>query len=128
MRGLSALAGNRLHETAKDRKAAAHNAEPLIQTPAFPEYTSGHAAISRSVAEILTGYFGEDFAFTDSSQQVFGLGKRSFSSFRQAAAEAGISRVYGGIHYRKSYNVGAWQGEQLGKHMVKTLDVKQVKK
>ncbi|MFC3880693.1 vanadium-dependent haloperoxidase [Algoriphagus namhaensis] len=87
---------------------------PLLQTPPFPEYTSGHSVISRASAVILTGYFGDNFDFVDTSEIYFGLPERSFSSFLQASEEAAISRLYGGIHFRDAIEEGIKQGEKIG--------------
>lgn len=92
--------------------------EPLLQTPPFPEYTSGHSVISTAASVVLTQLFGERFAFTDSTEREFGLPVRSFGSFEQAAAEAAISRLYGGIHYRHSIEQGALQGRKVGQLVV----------
>jgi hypothetical protein len=89
--------------------------KPLLQTPPFPEYTSGHSVISNASAEILTGYFGENFGFIDSSEVYFGLPERAFQSFYQAADEASISRLYGGIHFRDAIENGVKQGKRIGK-------------
>lgn len=89
--------------------------KPLLQTPPFPEYTSGHSVISTASAEILTGYFGENFGFIDSSEVYFGLPERKFDSFFQAAEEAAISRLYGGIHFRDAIENGVTQGKKIGK-------------
>ncbi|MCC5928005.1 MAG: vanadium-dependent haloperoxidase [Cyclobacteriaceae bacterium] len=86
---------------------------PLLQTPPFPEYTSGHSVISAASAEILTWYFGDNFAFIDTSEEYFGLPARPFSSFRQAAEEAAISRLYGGIHFRDAIEAGVVQGKAV---------------
>ena len=88
---------------------------PLLQTPPFPEYTSGHSVISSASAEILTGYFGENFEFIDSSEVYFGLPERTFYSFFQASDEAAISRLYGGIHFRDAIENGVSQGKKIGK-------------
>ena len=97
------------------------NWAPLLQTPPFPEYTSGHSTITASAATVLTKLYGENFAFEDSSDyQYIGL-KRKFSSFQAAASEASISRVYGGIHYTLSVNTGAEQGKKVGALVVKKL-------
>jgi hypothetical protein len=90
------------------------NWKPLLQTPPFPEYTSGHSVISSAAAVILTGYFGENFGFVDSSEVYFGLPEREFSSFNQAANEAAISRLYGGIHFRDAIENGIVQGKKIG--------------
>ncbi len=100
---------------------------PFIQTPPFPEYTSGHAAMSGALAEVLTGYFGDNYKFTDTTQEVFDIKQRSFTSFRQAAAEAGMSRCYGGIHYVNTFNVSAEQGKAVGQYVIRRLDIKPLK-
>lgn len=87
---------------------------PLLQTPPFPEYTSGHSVISRASAVILTNYFGDDFDFIDTSEIYFGLPERPFKSFLQASEEAAISRLYGGIHFRDAIDEGVKQGEKIG--------------
>ncbi|MDG1275651.1 MAG: vanadium-dependent haloperoxidase [Algoriphagus sp.] len=88
---------------------------PLLQTPPFPEYTSGHSVISRASAVVLTGYFGDNFEFIDSSETYFGLPERPFKSFLLASEEAAISRLYGGIHFRDAIEEGVKQGEKIGK-------------
>jgi hypothetical protein len=87
---------------------------PLLQTPPFPEYTSGHSVISASAAEALTGIFNDNFAFTDSTEVEYGMTVRNFSSFYNASDEAAISRMYGGIHYRAACENGKVQGKLLG--------------
>src|SRR5205085_9681128 len=72
--------------------------EPLIPTPPFPEYPSGHSTVSSAAAEVLTAVVGEA-PFADSTGLSIGNAVRQFSSFRAAAAEAGLSRIYGGIHF-----------------------------
>lgn len=94
---------------------------PLLQTPPFPEYTSGHSVISTASAEMLTHLFGDDFEFTDTSEEYFGLKPRSFDSFRAACNEAAISRLYGGIHYRDACEDGQDQGRAVGKYIVSLL-------
>ncbi|WP_291784826.1 vanadium-dependent haloperoxidase [Cecembia sp.] len=86
---------------------------PLLQTPPFPEYTSGHSVISTATAKILTAFFGDDFDFIDTSEVYFGLPEREFSSFLQASEEAAISRLYGGIHFRDAIEEGVKQGEKI---------------
>jgi hypothetical protein len=87
---------------------------PLLQTPPFPEYTSGHSVISASAAEALTDLFKDNFAFTDSTEIEYGMTVRSFESFYAAAEEAAISRMYGGIHYRAACENGKTQGKKIG--------------
>lgn len=91
---------------------------PLLQTPPFPEYTSGHSVISSASAVVLEKLFGENFAFTDSTELEFGLGVRSFNSFREAAEEAAVSRMYGGIHYRPACDVGIVEGRALANYIL----------
>lgn len=94
---------------------------PLLQTPPFPEYTSGHSVISSASAVALTKLFGENFAFVDSTEVEFGLPARSFKSFKHASEEAAISRLYGGIHYRPAIDHGFTEGTALGKYVVEKI-------
>ena len=87
---------------------------PLLQTPPFPEYTSGHSIVSACAATVLTGLFGEAFVFTDSTEMEFGIPPRSFAGFRAAADEAAISRFYGGIHFKPAINYGLVEGYRIG--------------
>jgi hypothetical protein len=87
---------------------------PLLQTPPFPEYTSGHSVISTSAAVALTGVFGDNYAFTDSTEVEYGMTARSFKSFMQASQEAAVSRFYGGIHYVPACENGKDQGRKIG--------------
>jgi len=94
---------------------------PFLQTPPFPEYTSGHSTITASAATVLTKLYRDNLAFEDSSDyQYIGM-KRKFNSLHEAAAECSISRVYGGIHYMISVNTGADMGKQVGGLVVKKL-------
>ncbi|WP_298735935.1 vanadium-dependent haloperoxidase [uncultured Chitinophaga sp.] len=97
--------------------------EPLLQTPPFPEYTSGHSVISSAAAVSLTHLYGDNFAFTDTTEVEYGAGKRSFTSFHQAAEEAAISRLYGGIHYRSAILNGVQQGTALGAYILQQIKV-----
>ena len=87
---------------------------PALQTPPFPEYTSGHSVISGAAAVILTKLFGDNFSYADSTENEFGLPVRNFKSFKEAANEAAISRFYGGIHYMPSIINGMDEGGKLG--------------
>lgn len=91
---------------------------PLLQTPPFPEYTSGHSVISGSAAVTLTKLFGENFSFTDSTEIEFGLTSRSFKSFEEACDEAAVSRMYGGIHYRPAFEYGLIEGKAVGHYIL----------
>lgn len=88
---------------------------PYIQTPPFPSYVSGHSVVSAAACEVMTDIFGDNFSFKDTSSVEFGIKERSFTSFYQAANEASISRLYGGIHYLFDMTEGAKSGQQLGK-------------
>jgi len=97
--------------------------KPMLQTPPFPEYSSGHSVISTAAAEILTYFLGDDFSFTDDVESYIGLPSRNFSSFRNAAAEARISRLYGGIHFRDAIENGGEQGRQVGEYILKKISL-----
>ena len=88
--------------------------EPLLNTPPFPEYPSGHSTQSGAAASVLTDLFGEKFAFKDETGNHAGLKPRSFPSFWEAADDAGISRLYGGIHFRSAIELGLKQGRCIG--------------
>ncbi|WP_114751461.1 vanadium-dependent haloperoxidase [Pleomorphovibrio marinus] len=94
---------------------------PLLQTPPFPEYTSGHSVISTAAAKALTNLLGEPFHIVDSTEVKYGLGIREFDSFNQAAAEAAISRFYGGIHYIPAIDNGVEQGEMVANHILNKI-------
>lgn len=94
---------------------------PLLQTPPFPEYTSGHSVISRAAAVTLTKLYGDDFAFLDTTEMEYGLPARSFTSFIHASEEAAISRLYGGIHYMMAINEGVSQGQKVGEFIIENL-------
>lgn len=98
--------------------------QPLLQTPPFPEHTSGHSVISRAAAITLTEIYGDGFSYIDSTEVEFGLPPRSYDSFLQASEEAAVSRLYGGIHYRPAIDYGVEQGEEVGKYIVQKLKIK----
>lgn len=91
---------------------------PLLNTPPFPEYPSGHSVQSAAGAAVLTALFGEDYAFTDQSPTPDGVPQRSFASFKAAAEEAGISRLYGGIHFRPAIVEGQKLGACVGQFAI----------
>jgi len=88
--------------------------KPILQTPPFPEYTSGHSVVSGAASIVLTSIFGDNFSFSDNTELPFGLPIRNYKSFKHAADEAAISRMYGGIHYRTAVEVGVGQGRKVG--------------
>jgi hypothetical protein len=94
---------------------------PLIETPPFPEYSSGHSVISTASATILTYLLGDDFEFEDTTEVMFGFAPRKFKSFKEASKEAAISRLYGGIHYRDGIENGQKQGEEIGKFIISKI-------
>jgi hypothetical protein len=94
---------------------------PLLQTPPFPEYTSGHSVISSSAAIVLSKIFGNDFSFTDSTEVEFDVAPRSFRSFKQASEEAAISRFYGGIHYSAAIVNGITEGRKIGNYVLSNI-------
>jgi uncharacterized membrane protein len=95
--------------------------QPLLQTPPFPEYTSGHSVISSTSAELLSYLIGENISFVDDSEVIFELPPRKFSSFKAAANEASISRLYGGIHFRDAIENGQDQGKRVGSYIIEKL-------
>ncbi len=97
------------------------NWRPHLQTPPFPEYTCGHCTISAAACEVLTSVFGDNFAFTDSTELEFGIKSRSYKSFRDAAWETQQSRFFGGIHYQYSCVRSNEMGTKLGSFIVEKL-------
>jgi len=94
---------------------------PLLQTPPFPEYTSGHSVVSAASAVMLTKLFGDNFSYADSTETEFDLPVRYFKSFKLAAQEAAISRFYGGIHYMPSITNGLKEGNSIANFIIQKL-------
>jgi hypothetical protein len=94
---------------------------PFLQTPPFPEYPSGHSSITASASTVLAHLYGASFAFQDTSDLRYIGMQRHFNSFQEAAAEASVSRLYGGIHYRIGVEEGARQGKKVGAHILSKL-------
>jgi hypothetical protein len=113
---------NRIRPETAIRTYVDPNWKPLLQTPPFPEYISGHSVVSATSAVILTHYFGDNFAYTDNVEQSFGIPPRKFSSFQQAAQEAAISRFWGGIHFMDAINNGLKQGNKVGNWVLGKLN------
>lgn len=97
---------------------------PLLQTPPFPEYTSGHSVASAAASHVLTALFGQPFAYVDTTEVRFGLPARSYASFTEAAEEAAISRLYAGIHYMQAIREGFAQGQRVGAHVRSRLETR----
>jgi PAP2 superfamily len=109
---------NRIRPETAIRKYINPTWQPLLQTPPFPEYLSGHSVISSASATILSHYVGDNVRFTDSVEVTYGLPARSFESFKHAANEAAISRFYGGIHYMDAIENGLVQGQRVGEKVI----------
>jgi hypothetical protein len=89
----------------------------LITTPPFPTYVSGHSTFSSAAATVLSAIYGSKEAFTTTSDSLPGV-TRSFSSFEQAAQEAGLSRICGGIHYSFDNEQGLALGQKVGTYVL----------
>jgi hypothetical protein len=100
------------------------NWQPFLQTPPFPEYTCGHSTNSSANAEALTHVFGDNFAYTDTSELEFGIKSRSFKSFRDAAIENNWARFYGGIHFHNSCIVSTEYGRKVGDYVASRLKMR----
>jgi membrane-associated phospholipid phosphatase len=94
---------------------------PLIVTPAHPEYPAAHATLSAAAAYALTQTLGNNVSFTDRTYEDIGLAPRTYASFEVAGGEAGLSRLYGGIHYAPSINAGASVGKQVAQNVANAL-------
>jgi hypothetical protein len=112
---------NRIRPETAIRKYIDATWQPLLQTPPFPEYLSGHSVISSASAIILTYYFGENFSYIDNVEVSYGLPPRTFLSFNHAAEEAAISRFYGGIHFMDAIVNGIVQGKTTGTWLLQKL-------
>jgi hypothetical protein len=95
--------------------------KPVIPTPPHPEYPGGHAALSSSIARVLAFVFGGDRPVVDDTYQPFGLGVRRYRSFHEMADEAAISKVYAGIHYTYSVDMGLRQGRKIADNILQRL-------
>jgi hypothetical protein len=98
--------------------------QPLIITPPHPEYPAAHAVVSMSAATILTHILGDDVAFTDNTYAYRKYPAHHFHSFIEAGNEAGLSRLYGGIHYRPSIEAGFTQGGMIADKIASSLTFK----
>jgi hypothetical protein len=87
---------------------------PYLITPAFPEYPSGHSVGSGAAAEVLTQLLGVAPFTDDTHRDDLALPARSFASYWEAAGEAALSRLYGGIHFRAAIENGLKQGQCVG--------------
>lgn len=93
---------------------------PLLVTPPFPEYISGHSAFSGAAEPVLNSVFGSDFGFADKGDKSVNS-VRTFENFAEAADESGISRIYGGIHFMSANADGLSAGRNLGNYVVQNF-------
>jgi membrane-associated phospholipid phosphatase len=94
---------------------------PLLVTPNFPEYVSGHSTFSGAGAAVLAAFFGTNaIAFTTTSEDLPGV-SRNFASFSDAAREAGMSRIYAGIHFMSANVNGVAAGQALGAYVAQNF-------
>jgi hypothetical protein len=91
---------------------------PLIVTPPYPEYYSGHQSISRAAEHVLTDFFGKRMGFEGFSEGLPGV-VRSWDSFREAADEASLSRIWAGIHFRFSQSDSQKVAERIARYILK---------
>ncbi len=101
-----------------DRTEPDPNWMPLLNTPAFPEYVSGHSAFSGAAAVVLAHFNDSDqITFTISSDSLPGK-TRTYQSLRACAEEVSRSRLYGGIHFPAALNDGLTLGRQIAGHAI----------
>ncbi len=91
----------------------------FIGTPAHPEYPSAHSSLSGAAAAVLEKLYGNIGTITDDSYVYLGFAARSYSSFNAIAEEAGISRLYAGIHYQQSIDEGLSLGKKVANNIFK---------
>ncbi len=97
--------------------------QPLLITPPFPEYTSGHSVVSGAVSTVLSQMLGK-LSFVDKTYADVGVPSRQFNSFEAAANEAAISRLYAGIHYPLSIQYGVFEGQMVGQAVLDRLQTR----
>lgn len=96
----------------------------VLVTPPFPEYPSGHSVNSGAAARVLTHLSGE-VSFVDSTHSTrFGFEPRRYNSFEEAAQEAAMSRLYGGIHYPMANQNGLEQGYDIADYIFGKLQIR----
>jgi hypothetical protein len=94
--------------------------QPLLTTPPFPEYMSGHSTFSGAADAVMSSVFGSDFGFADrGDRSVNSL--RTYQNFSEAADESGISRLYGGIHFMSANVDGLSAGRNVGNYVVQNF-------
>ena len=86
----------------------------ILVTPPFPEYASGHSVESSASATVMASMFGDNLSFDDHTNDSKGMTPRHFDKLSDFAKEAGISRMYGGIHFRAGMEEGLKEGKRIG--------------
>lgn len=97
------------------------NWTPLLNTPSSPSYVSIHSTFGGAAEIVLTSVFGRDTGFTTNTDTSLNLAPRTFRNFKEAAEEAGMSRVYGGVHWMSDNRDGLLAGRNLGKYVIKNF-------
>lgn len=97
------------------------NWTPLLNTPSSPSYVSGHSIFGGAADVLLTNFFGRNTGFTTNADPSLNLAPRTFRSFKEAAEEAGMSRVYGGVHWTSDNRDGLLAGRNLGKYVLENF-------
>ena len=95
----------------------------LLGTPPHPEYSSAHAVLSAAAADAFTYLFGKNYNFTDHTYDYLGMAPRSFNSFKAFGEDAGNSRLYAGIHYQPSIDLGLQEGRKVAQNIINKLKV-----
>ncbi|XWK86068.1 MAG: chemotaxis protein CheB [Phormidium sp.] len=108
------------HNDGNPLTTADPNWDPLLNTPPFSEYVSGHSTFSGAADTILSSFFGNNVSFTDTGDPSVGI-IRNFDNFTDAANEAGISRIYGGIHFQSGNEDGLAAGRALGEYVLQNF-------
>ncbi|MEG3984976.1 chemotaxis protein CheB [Microcoleus sp. D3_18a_C4] len=96
---------------------------PLLTTPPFPEYTSGHSTFSGAADPVMSSVFGSDYGFADRGDRTVNT-LRTYQNFSEAADESGMSRIYGGIHFMSANIDGLSAGRNLGNYVVQNFGLK----
>jgi len=95
----------------------------LLTTPAHPEYSSAHAVLSAATADAFTELFGNIGSITDHTYDYLGYTPRTYNSFTAIGVDAGNSRLYAGIHYQPSIDVGLEQGRKVTANIFETIGI-----
>jgi membrane-associated phospholipid phosphatase len=93
---------------------------PLLTTPAHQEYPSGHSGVSSAAVTVLSAFFGDNTAFTMTSDAIGGGGSRTYSSFSEAIDEVALARIAGGIHFRFACDAAVQMGEGVADQTMAT--------